>query len=1060
MARHVLPDQYYTFTASTRTIVLSRAVKRESLLLITNVTTNTVIYNFSDPNLKATGFTIGTGIVASAGAASDASTTIVLNYNTTSMSNSDKLQIIVDEYESKFSPADALMDPVGKLRTSTPQALIDTDFEYGLQPTKWEQLSMVNMRPSAYFKPNWPNYGRSTGASQVTQSVISSIVVSNASRIVTVTVDTTATTRGWNIGQAVFIQDTMWGPANGLFVIENVSASTFTYKAREVWTTGATPTTDLNDTAIPSQIFDAPFYTQAGFGGTITPTYSGPVQTIVCGNPHGLEVGNEIMVLNDQSGGAASSTYGNHQVASVTSPYAFTYYTDATGGTAGTFGSNTIYVRPPGTSLHRAFDGGINFSTNSGWHNQHMIRQTRRYFRYQSGKGIQISTGTSLRPQLYVDQVYQVSGAVCAVLTKYQHGLQPGVTITVGGSTDTAYNIATATVLNVLDSYRFTYTASGTPATNIAPGSPYVTAKTWYGGTNRTGLFDQQNGMFWEYDGQNMNVVARKSTYQIGGFSSVTNNSSRVTGYTQTNALNLTSNGSAGQNLTQYNKQLLPNDFIVIRGATYRVLNIIDDQTMDIVPTYRGPTASKVVISKVTEQRVAQSAFNIDRLDGTGPSGFVLDPGKMQMFYIDYSWYGAGWCRFGVRAADGNVIYCHKFVNNNQNQEAWMRSGNLPARYETNTYAASTIVSSGPINTGDTTINVASTTGFPSTGTLMIRTMTSTSAGQTEYVNYTGTTATSFTGCIRGLAGNTGVTVTATQGSNVVTTASTSNIQIGQMAYTTTLGDIPQGTYVVSFVANTSITLSRAWLSASGSKTLITAPMGQTAQTFAYSATRPISVSLHAPLVASTIQHWGTSVIMDGRYDDDKSFVFTRGSVSSFSIAANTNNAVMSIRVAPSVANGNVSSTFGARDLVNRMQLVLRAADVFTNQPMLITLVLNAELSAANTWVSQGGSSLAQYFIYSSATTYTNGEVIGGFYLSPGASSGLIATSLDLSLVRDLGNSINGGGLTTYTQYLNTNGNTGMYPDGPDTVTIFAQNLNASTAALTYMRLSWTEAQA
>jgi hypothetical protein len=915
------------------------------------------------------------------------------------------------------------------------------------------------MRPAAYFKPNWPNYGRSTGASQVSQSSITSIAASNGSRVITVTLNTTATTLGWNVGQAVFIQDTMWGPANGLFVIENTSTNTFQYKAREVWTTGSTAATDLNDSAVPSQIFDAPFYTQAGFGGTITTSLSGQVQTVTCGNPHGLEVGNEIMFLNNQSGAAASSTYGNHQVASVITPYQFTYYTDATGGTTGTSSNDTLYVRPPGTSLHRAFDGGINFSTNSGWHNQHMIRQTRRYFRYQSGKGIQISTGTSLRPQLYVDQIYQYSGSTAMVVTKYQHGLQPGVTITVGGSTDTAYNIATATVVNVFDSYRFTYVGSGSPSNTVAPGSPYVTAKTWYGGTNRTGLFDQQNGMFWEYDGQTMNVVARKSTYQIGGFSSVTNNSSRVTGYTQTNALSLTSNGSAGQTLTQYNKQLLPNDFIVIRGATYRVLNIIDDQTMDITPTYRGPTTSKVVISKVTEQRIAQTAFNIDRLDGTGPSGFVLDPGKMQMFYIDYSWYGAGWCRFGVRAADGNIIYCHKFVNNNQNQEAWMRSGNLPARYETNTYAVTTVASQN-FNSSDTTLNVTSTTGFPSTGTLMVRVMTGSSAGQVEYVNYTGTTATSFTGITRGQSGNTGVTVTATLGSNTVTTASTTGIQIGQMAYTSTLGDIPQGTYVVSFVPNTSITLSRAWMSTSGSKTLITAPMGQTAQTFTYSATRPISVSLHAPLVASTIQHWGTSVIMDGRYDDDKSFVFTRGSTSSFSVAASANNAIMSIRVAPSVSNGNPSSTFGSRDLVNRMQLVLRALDVFTNQPMLITLVLNAELSASNTWVSQGGSSLAQYFTYSSATTFTNGEIIGGYYIAPSAYSSYISNAIDLTLVRDLGNGILGGGTTTYAQYLGTNGNTGHYPDGPDTVTVFAQNLNSSTAALTYMRLSWTEAQA
>ena len=54
MARKVLLDQYYTFTPSTRTIVIPRILQKEFLVLITNVTQNRVIYNFSDPNLTST----------------------------------------------------------------------------------------------------------------------------------------------------------------------------------------------------------------------------------------------------------------------------------------------------------------------------------------------------------------------------------------------------------------------------------------------------------------------------------------------------------------------------------------------------------------------------------------------------------------------------------------------------------------------------------------------------------------------------------------------------------------------------------------------------------------------------------------------------------------------------------------------------------------------------------------------------------------------------------------------------------------------------------------------
>ena len=63
------------------------------------------------------------------------------------MSSTDKLQITIDEYSEKFEPSESQLDPVNKFRTSTPQALIDTDFEYGVQGTKWETAALNNMRP-------------------------------------------------------------------------------------------------------------------------------------------------------------------------------------------------------------------------------------------------------------------------------------------------------------------------------------------------------------------------------------------------------------------------------------------------------------------------------------------------------------------------------------------------------------------------------------------------------------------------------------------------------------------------------------------------------------------------------------------------------------------------------------------------------------------------------------------------------------------------------------------------------------------------------------------------
>ena len=149
MAKRVIGEQY-TFSPSTRTVTINgKTIQRERLILILNVTSNVVIYNFSDSNNGAqnpSGYQIST-------VNNVETTTITLTNTCSGMSSTDKLSIIVDEVNESFQPAETFMDPVGKLRTSQPQALIDTDFEYGVQSTKWETLSLSNNRASAFYDP-------------------------------------------------------------------------------------------------------------------------------------------------------------------------------------------------------------------------------------------------------------------------------------------------------------------------------------------------------------------------------------------------------------------------------------------------------------------------------------------------------------------------------------------------------------------------------------------------------------------------------------------------------------------------------------------------------------------------------------------------------------------------------------------------------------------------------------------------------------------------------------------------------------------------------------------
>ena len=216
MARKVLLETTYTFTPSTRTISIPKVIPRERLVLVTNVTTNQVIYNFSDPNLRATSYSSSTS------AAGVEATTVVLNYNTTSMSASDKLQFVIDEYEEKFSPSEVMMDPVGKLRVSEPQSLIDTDFEYGTQSTKWESISLLNNKPSAFY--------------DVTAPLVVTDVTGTGTRIVTVVAANSPA-----VGIPVFIQETTNSIANGWHLVASVGAgnTNFTYTARANVTNGS-----------------------------------------------------------------------------------------------------------------------------------------------------------------------------------------------------------------------------------------------------------------------------------------------------------------------------------------------------------------------------------------------------------------------------------------------------------------------------------------------------------------------------------------------------------------------------------------------------------------------------------------------------------------------------------------------------------------------------------------------------------------------------------------------------------------------------------------------------
>jgi hypothetical protein len=93
------------------------------------------------------------------------------------------------------------------------------------------------------------------------------------------------------------------------------------------------------------------------------------------------------------------------------------------------------------------------------------------------------------------------------------------------------------------------------------------------------------------------------------------------------------------------------------------------------------------VSGTVQELRVPQSEWNIDKLDGSGPSDTVLDLSKAQILFSEYEWLGVGSVRLGF-ALDGYFVVAHQFNHANYIDSVYMTTATLPVRFEiTNTGA-------------------------------------------------------------------------------------------------------------------------------------------------------------------------------------------------------------------------------------------------------------------------------------------------------------------------------------------------------------------------------------
>jgi hypothetical protein len=425
-------------------------------------------------------------------------------------------------------PFDFGTDAIERQRVSLGQSIIDADFEYGLQATKWQTYQEIRKTPSFYEIPG-------------TDITVTNITSNGANpSIITVTVSTTITLA---VGQIISIvglsnQQRNADRAEGFFIIKSNTGgptTSFTYEARGVVGTASqvifTSYTVLRRGGIYTNSTAYLPYTNISTDGA-----TNSVMTVAFppGQSHGLVPGTPIQTTMDTFTGFENAS-GSFVITSVPSANTFTFTTvgQVTGSTQTNSANRRIYTSPYAYVVHRPFDGGVLLSPGQPSHGASCLRQSKKVFRYQSGKGLLWSSGTLFCPNNDITSANVVGNSI-VIVTEIPHGIpQPGATIRVRGIKTPGYN-GLYTITTIRESRTIEVIPPVVPTITPAEldDQPRFTINSWSGSSVRAGCFEDQNGLFWEWDGQTLWAVKRSSTFQTAGYVTVSNASQVIVGDT------------------------------------------------------------------------------------------------------------------------------------------------------------------------------------------------------------------------------------------------------------------------------------------------------------------------------------------------------------------------------------------------------------------------------------------------------------------------------------------------------------------------------------------------
>jgi hypothetical protein len=191
-------------------------------------------------------------------------------------------------------------------------------------------------------------------------------------------------------------------------------------------------------------------------------------------------------------------------------------------------------------------------------------------------------------------------------------------------------------------------------------------------------------------------------------FSESTANNGAVTYSANESAVNLTVANTAGDSVIRESKRvftyqpgkslLIMNTFSMAEANTNLIQKVgyyganngiyLESSNNEVYLVLRSQTSGTV-----TETKVPQSQWNIDKFDGTddeystGTTAFAsgLDTTKSNIFWIEIEWLGVGDVACGF-VGDGKLLPAHSFKHPNvASNTTYMTTATLPVRYEIST---------------------------------------------------------------------------------------------------------------------------------------------------------------------------------------------------------------------------------------------------------------------------------------------------------------------------------------------------------------------------------------